>query len=164
MNIQIRLATPQDHTAIWEIFHSVIQTGDTFVFSPNLNREEGLKNWIAPYIHTYVALIGSEIAGTYIMKKNQPGLGSHIANASYMVSPKHQGKGIGKLMAEHSLKEANILGFKAMQFNIVVSTNKPALNLWEKMGFNIIGTIPKGFKHQTLGYVDAHIMYQELGD
>ncbi len=99
---------------------------------------------------------------TYIIKPNQTGLGSHIANCSYMVCPDARGKGVGRLICEHSITEAQQLGYKAMQFNLVVSTNHAAVALWQKCGFKIIGTIPEGFKHQSLGYVDAHIMYRKL--
>jgi L-amino acid N-acyltransferase YncA len=111
---------------------------------------------------TYIVEEKNQILGTYIIKPNQIDLGSHIANCSYMVHPNAQGKGIGKLMYEHSIKNANQLGFKAIQFNIVVSTNINAVKLWEKYGFAIIGTIPNGFNHKKLGFVDAHIMYKEL--
>ena len=89
------------------------------------------------------------------------GLGSHIANASYMVHPDAQGKGIGRQLGEHSLKMAKSLGFLAMQFNIVISTNKPAIRLWEKLGFEIIGTTPNGYRSAN-GLVDTYIMYKSL--
>ncbi len=97
--------------------------------------------------------------GTYFIKPNQPGLGSHVANAAYMIDPLEQGNGIGNKMALHSLAEAKKLGYLAMQFNLVVTTNLPAVNLWKKMGFKIIGTTPNGFKYQSLGFVDTYIMY-----
>ncbi|MBC87040.1 MAG: GNAT family N-acetyltransferase [Bdellovibrionaceae bacterium] len=162
--MEIRKAQTDDHLQIWEIFRDVIKSGDTYVFSPDSTQEQGLQNWVGPKFHTYVACESNSILGTYIIKQNQPDLGSHVANASYMVAPKAQGKGIGKLMAQHSLEVAKRLGFKAMQFNIVVSTNEIAVNLWKKLGFEIIGTIPKGFNHKDLGYVDAYIMYQKLMD
>ncbi len=99
---------------------------------------------------------------TYILKPNQLDLGNHVANCSYMVDPKAQGKGIGKLMCQHSIDTARDMGFKAIQFNIVVSTNIGAVKLWKKFGFKIIGTTPKGFRHSQLGFVDTYIMYKEL--
>ena len=103
-----------------------------------------------------------KIFGTYIIKPNQIDLGSHIANCSYMVHPNAQGKGIGKLLCEHSITNAKQLGYQAIQFNLVISTNLGAIKLWEKYGFEIIGTIPKAFRHLKLGLVDAYIMYKEL--
>tara|TARA_B100000315_G_scaffold210770_1_gene207230 strand:- start:707 stop:1207 length:501 start_codon:yes stop_codon:yes gene_type:complete len=161
-NINIRLAIPQDYEKIWDIFHSVIKTGDTYVFDPETPKQHLNKYWVADYIHTYVAEINGNILGTYILKPNQVDLGSHIANGSYMVHPEAHGKAIGKTMCEHSLKEAQILGFNAIQFNSVVSTNMPAIHLWKKYGFSVIGTIPDGFNHSKLGYVDTLIMYKKL--
>ncbi|WP_272149174.1 GNAT family N-acetyltransferase [Tenacibaculum aiptasiae] len=158
----IRKATEKDVDQIWEIFQAVIKTEDTYVFSPKTPKTDLQKHWFASYMHTYVFEEEGQILGTYIVKPNQIDLGSHISNASYMVSPKAQGKGIGKKLCEHSLKLAKDLGFIGMQFNIVVSTNKGAVALWKKFGFEIIGTTPKAFKHKTLGLVDAYIMYKEL--
>ena len=111
---------------------------------------------------TFVADDNGEILGTYIIKPNQIDLGDHIANCSYMVNPGKQGKGIGKKLCEHSIQFAKESGYKAIQFNIVVSTNTGAVKLWEKLGFRIIGTTPDGFRHSKLGFVDTYIMYREL--
>lgn len=160
--MHIRKAIDQDRHEVWEIFTAVIQTGDTYVFAPDTPKEDLDKIWFAPYMETYVLEDNGEILGTYVIKPNQIDLGSHIANGSYMVHPKAQGRGIGNLLCEHSLIEAKRFGFKAMQFNIVVSTNKVAVKLWQKHGFEIIGTIPEGFNHLELGYVDAYIMFKKL--
>lgn len=159
----IKKATADDFDAIWEIFKQVIKTGDTYVFNPKTPKEDLHKNWFAPYMDTFVLVDENQaVLGTYIIKPNQIDLGNHIANCSYMVHPKNHGKGIGKLLCEHSLDFAKESGYLAIQFNIVVSTNRAAVALWEKLGFNIIGTTPKGFKHQILGLVDTYIMYKEL--
>lgn len=158
----IRPATIQDYDAIWDIFKQVIATGDTYVFSPQTPKEDLQKHWFATYMNTFIIEEDDQILGTYIIKPNQIDLGSHIANGSYMVSPQHHGKGIGKLLCQHSLDTAKALGYRAMQFNIVISTNTGAVKLWQQFGFQIIGTVPKAFKHQELGLVDAYIMYREL--
>ncbi len=160
--MEIRKANPKDYDQVWEIFHEVIQTGDTYVFHPNTPKEDLNKHWFAPYMDTYVYEVDGEILGTYILKSNQIDSGSHIANASYMVHPKHHGKGIGKMLCNHSIQKAKEKGYLGIQFNLVVSTNKRAVRLWEHYGFRIIGTIPNGFKHKLLGYVDAYIMYLNL--
>ena len=160
--MHIRKAIDQDRHEVWEIFTAVIQTGDTYVFAPDTPKEDLDKIWFAPYMETYILEDEGEILGTYVIKPNQIDLGSHIANGSYMVHPKAQGRGIGNLLCEHSLVEAKRFGFKAMQFNIVVSTNKVAVKLWQKHGFEIIGTIPDGFNHLELGYVDDYIMFRKL--
>ena len=160
--IQIRKAEPKDHASIWQIIHEVIAKGDTYVFDPDSSREEMLEYWCGRQKHTYVAEIAFEIVGTFIIKDNFPGLGSHVANASYMTHPSAFGKGIGKAMGEFSLLEAKRLGYRAMQFNIVVKTNERAIRLWQKLGFEIRGEIPEAFNHSAKGYVDACIMWRSL--
>ena len=160
---QIRKATENDFDAIWEIFKEVIKTADTYVFDPNTPKEDLYKNWFASYMDTFVVVDKNQaVLGTYIIKPNQIDLGNHIANCSYMVNPKYHGKGTGKLLGEHSIEFAKQKGYLAIQFNIVVSTNTVAVNLWKKLGFDIIGTTPKGFRHKTLGFVDTYIMYKAL--
>ncbi|GAB3512507.1 GNAT family N-acetyltransferase [Emticicia fontis] len=158
----IRKAEETDYDGVWEIFSSVIRTGDTYVFSPDTPKSALQNYWFAEVMNTFVALENDEIIGTYFIKPNQPGLGSHIANCGYMVSPHHRGKGIGKLLCEHSIQFAKEKGYYGIQFNIVVSTNTIAVDLWQKLGFRIIGTTPKGFRHQDLGLVDSYIMFKEV--
>ena len=160
--MEIRIAKETDYEQVWMIFSKVIKTGDTYVFDPKTPKPDLRKHWFASYMQTYVMEENGIILGTYIIKPNQIDLGNHIANCSYMVNPQAQGKGIGKKLCEHSLQIARKNGFKGIQFNIVVSTNKGAIKLWEKYGFEIIGTTPKGFRHAELGFVDTHIMYKEL--
>ncbi len=158
----IRLATPIDHKAVWHIISHVISTGDTYVFSPDSSQEKMLNYWFSADKKTYVAEENNEILGTFYLKENQMDLGAHIVNAGYMVSENARGKGIGKAMAAFSLIEAKRLGFRGMQFNLVVKTNEKAVKLWLKMGFSIIGEIPEAYKHSSLGFVNAYIMYQKL--
>ena len=158
----IRKATTKDRKGVWTIFRAVIQTGDTYVFDPDTPEKDLEKHWLAPYMHTWVLEESGEILGTYILKPNQIDLGSHVANASYMVHPGHQGKGLGSMLCEHSLEQARALGFHSIIFNIVVSTNTAAVKLWEKFDFRIIGTIPEAFNHRERGLVAAYIMYRKL--
>ncbi|HSR34512.1 MAG TPA: GNAT family N-acetyltransferase, partial [Anaerolineae bacterium] len=123
---------------------------------------EALRLWIEAPRATYVAERDGEIVGTYYLKTNQPGLGSHVCNAGYMVRSEARGEGVGKAMCTHSLEEARRLGYKAMQYNLVAATNRGAVDLWRKMGFEIVGTLPKAFNHARLGLVDAHVMYRLL--
>lgn len=160
--MNIRKATRQDYDEVWEIFSKVIKTGDTYVFDPKTPKSDLQKHWFAGYLDTFVAEENGRVLGTYIIKPNQIGLGNHVANCGYMIHPDARGKGIGKLLCEHSIEFAKTSGYRAMQFNIVVSTNYGAVKLWEKYGFKIIGTTPKGFRHQELGLVDTHVMYREL--
>ena len=158
----IREATRRDDDAIWEIFHSVISPGDAFMFDPAMSRLEALAYWFQPGAHAFVEESDGRIIASYVLKPNQPGLGSHVANAAFMVSPAARGAGVGKRIGEHCLGEARRLGFRAMQFNFVVSTNEVAVRLWKRLGFQIVGTLPGAFKHARLGYVDAYVMYQKL--
>lgn len=161
--MEIRRADIQnDFDKVWDIFRSVISTGDTYVFDPNTPKSNLHKYWFADYMDTFVAVENDEIFGTYIIKPNQIDLGNHIANCSYMVNPKYQGRGIGKLLCEHSINFAKDKGYVGIQFNIVVSTNEAAVKLWQKFGFQIIGTTPKGFRHKDLGFFDTYIMFKDL--
>ena len=160
--LTFRKAEPTDKAAVWTILKSVISSGDTYAFLPNSSKKQMLNYWFSAEKHTYVAVLYDEIVGTFIMRANQLGLGSHIANAGYMTSPKHTGKGIGYKMGAFSLEEAKRLGYQAMQFNLVVKTNEGAVRLWQRLGFKIIGEIPEAFQHQQLGFVNAYIMYQKI--
>ena len=162
VDLTIRPAEPKDEDAIWAIFHEVVQRGDTYTQAPDTSREEAMAFWFAPLNRVFVACQEEEVVGTYILKPNQPGLGSHVANAGYMVRGDTQGQGIGRAMCEHSLEVARQAGFEAMQFNIVISTNTGAVKLWQSMGFKIVGTLPKVFRHTQLGLVDAYVMHRFL--
>ena len=160
--ITIRHSTLEDREAIWEIIRKVIAGGDTYVFAPDAGKDEMLAYWCGKDKHCYVACEGKEIVGTFIIKDNQPGLGSHVANASYMTKPGSFGRGIGRKMAEFSLEEALSLGYRSMQFNIVVKSNDRAVKLWEKLGFQIMGELPEAFHHKKLGLTNAYIMWKKL--
>lgn len=161
-NISFREATSQDIDALWAIFEPIVAAGEIYPYDPQSSKADMVDIWLSPEKRTYVALEGETVVGTYYLRDNQPCLAAHIVNAGYMMHPDHQGKGIGKKMCEHSQVEAKKLGYKGMQFNLVVSTNQGAIALWQKCGFDIVATIPKGFQHQKLGLVDTHIMYKEL--
>ena len=163
--LEIHQATEADHAdhdAIWNIFHAVIALGDTYAFDPKMCREEALAYWFRADTHTYVVGNDGRVVGTYILRPNQPALGSHVANAAFMVAPTARGQGIGRAMGEHCLSEARRLGFRAMQFNFVVSTNEGAIRLWKQLGFKIVGTLPGAFRHPQNGYVDVYIMFRSL--
>jgi L-amino acid N-acyltransferase YncA len=164
-NIQIRPATEADFHAMWTIFQSHVASGETYVHGPDTTPEDSRAYWFAPQARTYVAVKETErVIGMYKLQPNHIGRGAHVANASYMVSPHAQGIGVGRLLGEHSIGEARRHGYLAMQFNYVVSTNSPAIHLWKRLGFSIVGTLPKAYRHRRLGYVDAYVMYQLLQD
>ena len=162
--MRIRKATESDFDSIWLIFHAVVARGDTYVFSPDATQDDAFNYWFGPGVTSYVAEIDGRIAGMYKLVANQRDLGAHVANASFMVNPSMHGQGVGNVIGLHCLEEARKAGFQAMQFNFVVSTNTGAVSLWKKLGFSIVGTLPKAFRHQSLGYVDAYVMHRFLDE
>jgi ribosomal protein S18 acetylase RimI-like enzyme len=160
--VEIREITAADRDAIWDIFREVVAARDTYAFDPGMSRHDALGYWFQADTRTYIAESSGRIVGTYILRPNQSGGGSHVANAAFMVAPDARSQGIGRAMAEHCLSEARRIGFHAMQFNFVVSTNDPAVRLWQKLGFKIVGTLPGAFHHPEKGYVDVYIMFRSL--
>lgn len=127
-------------------------------------RQDALDYWFAAGHRVFIAEFEGQIAGTYFLRANQKGGGAHVANCGYMTAAAHSGKGIARAMCLHSLEYARENGFRAMQFNFVVSTNTRAVRLWESLGFQIVGQLPEAFHHPTLGYVDAFVMFKSLID
>jgi len=160
--LSLRRATEKEHDQIWPSLREVAAAGETYTFDPAIKREEALAYWFAEKNEVWVALSEGRLVGTYLLRANRSGGGSHVANAAFVVAPDAQATGIGRAMAEHCLKEARRLGFRAMQFNFVVSTNTSAIRLWKNLGFEIVGTLPGAFRHPRQGYVDAYVMYRSL--
>ncbi|MGE0463500.1 MAG: N-acetyltransferase family protein [Vicinamibacterales bacterium] len=162
MVLIIRPALSADRDGVWQVFHEVVSAGDTYAWPPGTTREEAMGLWFPTAGWTYVAENDGQLVGTYLLKANQPGQGSHVANCGYMVARAASGRGVGEAMCRHSMDEARRLGFRAMQFNFVVSTNTRAVALWKKCGFSIVGTVPQAFRHPTLGFVDTYVMHRLL--
>lgn len=160
--IEIRKYREEDIEEMWQIIKFVISGGDSYTYAPGSEREDILADWRSPEKHVYVAVLENKIAATFYIKPNQPGLGAHIANGSYMVAPEARGKSIGRKIGEFSIEEAKRLGFHAMQFNFVVKSNEKAVKLWLSLGFEIIGEIPEAFQHAENGLTNALIMYRKL--
>ena len=158
----IREAQEKDYEAIWEIFHSIVSLGDTYVYSPDTKKDDAIKIWCKNPEKTFVAEVDGKVLGTYYLKSNQPDLGSHICNCGYMVSNKARGLGLATAMCNHSQTEAVKRGYIGMQFNLVVSTNLGAIKLWQKLGFGFIGEIPKAYNHSKFGLVSAYVMFKHL--
>ena len=159
----IRSFEIRDWASTWRIMEPVFRAGESYPFSPDITEEDAYKVWIEVPSATYVAVDeGNEILGTYYVKPNQPALGAHVCNCGYIVSENSRGKGIASEMCEHSQREAITLGFKSMQYNLVVSTNVIAIHLWKRHGFEVVGTLPEAFRHPQLGFVDALVMYKKL--
>ncbi len=161
--IKIRPIAEVDWTGIWRIIEPVFRAGETYAFSPEITEEEARAVWIEAPSATFVAVDEeNQIVGTYFIKPNQPALGAHVCNCGYIVAEKARNKGIASRMCRHSQEEALSRKFRAMQYNLVVTSNTIAIRLWKKHGFAIIGTLPKAFNHQQLGLTDALVMYKLL--
>lgn len=160
--IKIRPSEKKDFDEIWRIFQSVISRGDTYVNRAKTTKDEARAKWENKNAKVFVAEIDEKIVGVYLLKPNYVDRGSHVANASYIVDENFRGAGIGRALALHSISTAKEFGYKAMQFNFVVSTNVAAVNLWKSVGFKVVGIVPKVFSHKDLGYVDAFVMFREL--
>ena len=160
--VRIREIAPDEFSLVWPIFQHAVAGGDVFAQSPDTTFEEAQRMWATPPARAFVAERGTTVVGSYMLRPNQPGLGDHVANAGYVVSPEARNQGIARTLCEHSLKTAAEAGFVAMQFNFVVATNASAVHLWESCGFETIGRIPGAFRHARLGFVDALIMYRRL--
>ena len=160
--MNIREATEADFDSIWPIFQEVVATGDTYAYSPDSTKEQAFHLWMEIPRETFVIECENKILGTYYIKTNQGGPGKHVCNCGYMVSSGARGKGLATTMCEHSQKIASKLGYKAMQFNFVASTNHGAVRLWYKLGYETVGILPKAFNHPSEGYVDALVMFKWL--
>ena len=162
--LTIRRAAEADFEAIWPIFRAVIASGTTYVLAADTSHEVAFSYWFGRGVTSYVAEDDGRRLGAYKLVPNQCDRGAHVANASFIVDPGAAGKGLGHAMGLHCLREARRAGFLAMQFNFVVSSNAAAVRLWQRLGFAIVGTLPRAFLHQELGYVDAHVMHRFLED
>jgi ribosomal protein S18 acetylase RimI-like enzyme len=162
MKINIRIATAGDAPAVWSILRPVFRQGETYSIARDINEADAIAYWCGPGHETFVAEVNAEVLGTYYLRANLGGGGDHVANCGFMTCSQVQGRGIARMMLEHSLVRAKERGFRAMQFNFVVSTNERAMRTWEAYGFGKVGRIPEGFRHPTLGFVDAFVMYKRL--
>ena len=160
--MKIREATENDFDEIWPVFNEVVAAGDTYAYPVETSKSEALRLWMQAPRKTYVIEDNKQILGTYYLKTNQGGPGKHVCNCGYMVSSKARGKGLATSMCEYSQRIAIQLGYKAMQFNFVASSNEVAIRLWTKLGFDTVGLLPKAFKHPAKGYIDAMVMYKWL--
>lgn len=164
-----QLATDADWAGIWAIFHDVVQGGDTYSYDEDTSEEKARDMWTGAGKYgtgasCFVVKDGDKVIGTYSLRRNHYGRGSHVANAGYMVHKDYRGQGVARAMCQHSLAEAKRQGCISMQFNYVVSTNTPAVEAWQAMGFTIIGVSPKSYNHKQHGLVDIYIMHRFLDE
>ncbi|WP_033067551.1 GNAT family N-acetyltransferase [Thalassospira australica] len=160
--MQIRPATQDDIPAILDIVAPILRAGDTYAIDPNMTDDEIIGYWMGRDKLTLIAEEDGDVVGTYYIRQNQGGGGSHVCNCGYMTSPKASGRGIARRMCEDSLVRAKEMGYRAMQFNFVIASNAAAVHLWPKLGFEVVGRLPDAFMHPTLGETDALVMYRKL--
>ncbi len=158
----IRPAIQDDSDAIWAIIGPTIRAGDTYTIDPDITEEAAKARWLGRDRETFVAVEDGKIVGTYYIRPNQEGGGNHVANCGYMTAQAEAGRGVARRMGEHSMEHARGRGFHAMVFNFVVGSNDRAVRLWQSLGFAIVGRVPGAFRHPTLGYVDALVMFRSL--
>jgi ribosomal protein S18 acetylase RimI-like enzyme len=159
----IREFRDADWPHVWALLRDTFARGDSYTFAPDATEAEIRRAWVEMPSATFVAVdAGGTLLGTYFIKPNQPGLGAHVANCGYVVAPQAAGRGVATAMCEHSQAWAIARGFRAMQFNFVVSSNERAVRLWQRLGFEIVGRLPGAFRHASLGFVDAYVMYKQL--
>jgi RimJ/RimL family protein N-acetyltransferase len=160
--LTIRPAGVADEEAIWMILEPTIRAGETYTLPRTMERQQALAYWFSPEHTVFVAEDGGEVVGSYYIRANQRGGGTHVCNCGYMTATQAMGRGVASGMCRHSLEYAKAKGFRAMQFNFVVSSNEGAIRLWEKLGFAAVGRLPGAFLHPKLGYVDALVMYRQI--
>lgn len=146
----------------WPIFRDVVARGDTYSYPPDIDEATACAMWTTSPSRCFLAEDAGEAVGVYMLRPNQPGLGDHVANAGYMVAGHARGRGIASALCEHSIGTARAAGFRAMQYNFVVSTNEQAVRLWQRHGFAIVGRVPGAFRHAVHGATDVLVMHRML--
>lgn len=160
--IQVRRARAHDAAAVWNIISPMIRAGETYTLDRDMSEADALAIWFGSDRETFVAEDDGEVVGTYFIRANQSGGGSHVCNCGYVTSPAATGRGVARTTCQHSMDYARQKGYRAMQFNFVVSSNTRAVSLWQSLGFEVVGRLPEAFHHPALGYVDALVMYRHL--
>jgi RimJ/RimL family protein N-acetyltransferase len=160
--LSIRPFEEADWPSIWSLFQAVCASGEVFAYDESTSEATARALWVERPSWGFVAVSEGELLGTYFVRPNQPGRGSHVANGGYMVAPAATGKGVATAMCLHSLERARELGFRAMQFNFVISSNRAAMHVWEKCGFSVVGRLPEAYLHRHLGYLDALVYFRRL--
>ncbi len=158
----VRPARLEDRPGLWSVIGPTIRAGETYTLDRDMTEADALAYWLAPDKATFVAEADGAVLGTYYIRANHAGGGAHVCNCGYMTAASASGRGVARAMCAHSLEYARSLGYRAMQFNFVVSTNTRAVALWHAMGFATVGRLPLAFNHPDRGYVDALVMYRAL--
>ncbi|QDY69777.1 GNAT family N-acetyltransferase [Qingshengfaniella alkalisoli] len=159
--MKFRKASADDSDLLWQMLEPVFRAGDTYAIDPDISREDALSYWLGATNGAWLVEEDTPL-GTYYLKRNQPGGGAHVCNCGFVTAQDAGGKGVAREMLAHALEQAKIAGYRAMQFNFVISRNERAVRLWTRAGFNTVGRLPNAFEHPAQGYVDALVMYRDL--
>ncbi|GAB3472614.1 GNAT family N-acetyltransferase [Actinophytocola sediminis] len=161
--MRIREFGDDDWPQVWEIVREVVRARETFTYDPELTADQARQIWVVtPPGATIVTVDGDRVVGTAHLATNRPGPGAHVSTASFMVAADARGRGVGRAMVEYALDWARALGYAGMQFNAVAESNHAAVELYKRLGFSVIGTVPGAFEHPTLGRVGLHVMYHQF--
>jgi ribosomal protein S18 acetylase RimI-like enzyme len=160
--VHIRSASASDTQPMWTILREVAEAGDTIPTCASANKASMVTEWLSEESKAFMAVEAEAVVGMYKLGANQPDLGGHVATATFMVAVSHRRSGVGTGLIEHCLRQAIAAGFESIQFNFVVSSNVTALSLYKKLGFSVAGTLPRAFRHSTLGFIDAHVLFKAL--
>jgi len=160
--LTVRPFNSTDTEAVWLMLEPVIRAGDVYALPADWDRQQSIAYWLAPAHEVFVVEEDGRVAGSYYLRVNQQGGGAHVANCGYLTAIAERGRGVARAMCAHSLERARERGFRAMQFNFVVSSNERAVRLWQSFGFEIVGRLPEAFLHPQLGYIDALVMFRKL--
>jgi L-amino acid N-acyltransferase YncA len=160
--MNVRVAVDSDWPDIWPIWHAIVAAGDTYTWAPSTGFDEARRLWMLPRPAEVLVAEDDQgaVRGTALVKPNQPGLGDHVANASFMVDPAARGLGIGRQLGEAVIERSRAAGYLALQFNAVVATNTAAIRLWESLGFEVVGRVPQAFRHAQHGLVDLLVLHR----
>ena len=158
----LKLFSQEDENSLYDIFRNVVDSGSEFLYECS-SIQEFYRQFFVPTSYVYVCHSPTkEVVGGFYIKSNFSGRSSHIANAAYMIKGSYRGQGIGTLLVKASLEIAKNLGFRAMQFNMVLSQNVIATKLYQKLGFNIIGTISQAIRNPDGSYQEGYILHKKL--
>ncbi|RUT33059.1 GNAT family N-acetyltransferase [Arsenicitalea aurantiaca] len=158
----IRPTTAADRPALWAMIEPIMREGETFALPRDGDEAVAMTYWSSPEKVNFIAEENGEILGSSYIRANQLGGGAHIANCGYMTTPSARGRGVARALCAHSIEHCRAAGFRGIQFNFVVSTNAPAVHLWESFGFETLARLPSAFAHPRLGFVDALVMFKPL--
>lgn len=151
-----------ENDALWALLEPTFRAGDTYAIDADISRADALAYWTGAPRRAFMVEEDGQVLGTYYVTPNQKGGGRHVCNCGFVTGPAARGKGIARTMLAHALDTAKEIGFYAMQFNFVVSTNTRAIDIWKRAGFDVVGTLPGAFNHPEAGLVDAYVMYKVL--